>query len=151
MTEITEEQYFAGYPDHPEITEEIRENARTMLAKVNAQIAVMEAAGYTFETNAHTTSPHFGTLISGMGKGGWRPQDCPEGAPRSNHKRGKAVDLCDHVSGIDAYCDSNGTAMRTAGLGREQTESTPNWSHWQDGPSGLGNWVFNPGTPARAV
>lgn len=141
---ISAEQYFAAYPRHPAITAEIRANADAMLRKVNAVMEMMEEAGVTFEMNRHEETPHFGSFISGMGNGGWRPPECAIGAPASRHKRGKAVDVKDADGQADRWCDANEAELRTLGMAREAPSETVGWCHLQDGAPPSGHVTFMP-------
>lgn len=147
MTRLTVEQYFAAYRNHPEITMELRVNAELLLMAVNAALDMAAADGVELETNQHADSPHFGTLISGGGNGGWRPSDCPTGAPASKHKRALAVDLCDHANRLDPWSggsDRQDGRLIVLNIAREHPDATLNWCHWQLGAPKSGHFLFHP-------
>lgn len=144
---LTVSDYFAGYPDHPGITDEHRLNAQLLVMAVNGALQMAEGDGIILELNQHADSPHFGTLISGTGNGGWRPQDCPIGAAGSKHKRGLAVDLCDHANALDPWsggAEHQDSRLVALNLAREHPDETPNWAHWQLGPPPSGHFLFKP-------
>jgi hypothetical protein len=141
---ITAEEYFAAYADHPALTDEIRVNADALLEKLNAQMEEMEDDGVVFERNSHAGTEHFGTFISGQGNGGWRPPECPIGAPKSRHKQGKACDVKDANGQADAYLDAHPGMLAARGMAREAPGATVGWCHMQDGLPPSGRETFNP-------
>jgi hypothetical protein len=122
---ISLEDYFRAYADHPEITPEIEHAAARMLDKVNALLTTALAEGVPLRVN-----PATGTLVSGQDNGGWRPRACPIGAPKSNHKIGRAVDVYDPDGALDAWLDDE--RLMAFGLAREHPEATERWCHLQD-------------------
>jgi len=97
---ITSADYFKAYADHPELDTDdsyIRENAEFLLVKVNSLLESCILLGWSPKVN-----PSTGTLISGQKNGGWRPSDCPIGAPTSSHKTGRGVDVADAGDTLDS-------------------------------------------------
>ena len=119
---LTLDQYFAGYPNHPEINDVIRANAALLLAQVNRLCTDAEQEGIAFPINPATR-----TQIAGEKNGGWRPQECPIGAPSSAHKQGMAVDIYDPEGSFDDWLTDD-TLMQYA-LYREDPGSTRGWCH----------------------
>ena len=134
---ITEEDYFAGYKDNPGITDEMRENARTMLALVNALLDDARTERVLLQVN-----PGTGTLVSGNTDGGWRPQECHIGAPQSAHKQGRAVDVCDPDGDLDRWITD--PILASYGLYREHPSATPHWVHLTDRGPPSGSRTFFP-------
>lgn len=100
--------------------------------------------GLVFEIN-----PKTGTAVSGTQYGGFRPQDCPEGAPHSNHKEGLAVDLFDPGHRIDGALLEAPGLMEECGIWIEHPSVTivdagSGWSHWQCVPPRSGRRMFYP-------
>ena len=139
---ITIQQYAGKWLDKPEWTKELQANAERLLAKVNEMIEIAKADGTQFHIN-----PKTGSLISGSGLGGFRPQDCKIGAPRSSHKQALAIDLYDPVGSIDAWCMENigyGQTLAELGFYLEHPSKTIGWSHWSLQAPRSGNRVFLP-------
>ena len=77
---ISISDYVGPHADSPDWTPEVQEAAQAMLDLVNGFLGEAEANGVEVETN-----PKTGTCVSGSTYGGFRPQNCPEGAPHSSH------------------------------------------------------------------
>lgn len=129
---ITQEDYFKAYAGHPEITDEIRINAAGLLTAVNALLEDAIAQGWEPKVN-----PATGTLISGQQNGGWRPQACPIGAPKSSHKQGRGVDVADGDGELDRTIDD--AMLKRHGLFREHPDATAGWCHLTD--RAPGSWT----------
>jgi hypothetical protein len=106
---------------------------------VNAMIPVAEADGVTFHIN-----PKTGSIISGNTFGGFRPQNCPQGAPNSNHKEGLGGDLYDPDNEIDAWMLENQFVLEKLGIWIESPTATPSWAHLQIVPPRSGRRVYMP-------
>lgn len=119
------EQYFGKWLTHKDVTMAIIDNAKGLCIAVNKLIMAMEATGFEFKINPLTQS-----LIGGETLGGFRPQDCPIGAPSSAHKQGLAVDIYDPDNAIDAWLVKNQATLKDFGLYFEHPTATPRWSHW---------------------
>lgn len=131
--------YIGPWGNSPDWTSARQANAEKLLAAVNVLMGLAESDGVRFPTNVLTHSQ-----ISGAKYGGFRPQDCPQGAPHSNHKEGLAVDLFDPNGEIDAYCMAHLDKLELCGIWIEAPDSTPHWSHWSCVPPHSGNRVFIP-------
>jgi hypothetical protein len=136
---ITLPEYFGPWRDHPDATVERVSNALRLLTAVSAleSFAVMD--GVEFPTNPATDSG-----VSGQQYGGFRPQDCTEGAMHSSHKEGLAVDRYDPTNAIDNWCMANLDKLEQCGIYIEAPEATWHWSHWTIKPPGSGHRVFIP-------
>lgn len=134
---ITAEHYFKAYADHPEITDEIRANAETLLGRVNLLLDECVSMGWEPLINPATR-----TYISGKQNGGWRPSDCPIGAPNSSHKTGSGVDVADGDGELDAMITDE--LLSRHGLYREHPESTPGWCHLTTRAPKSGRRTFYP-------
>ena len=120
--------YFADFFDHPDATDERKENARVLCDMVNDLLIEAEAHGVEIKTNWRTK-----TVVSGEQYGGFRPKDCPIGAPGSAHKQGMGVDIFDPDNELDNYVTD---AILTAhDLYRESPGSTKGWCHLQTRPT----------------
>ena len=125
---ISIKDYFGKYEGHADITPARYANAQRLVAKVNTLMAAMMADGVKFPDNPSTKCQ-----VAGTGNGGFRPQDCPVGAPGSAHKMGLAVDLYDPEGEIDNWLNNNIEARglyEDLGLYFEALSSTIGWSHW---------------------
>jgi len=130
---ITLEQYFGKFkPEHVE-------NAEKLLSAVNALMSEAILDGIEFRVNPVTKSQ-----VSGAQYGGFRPLDCPIGAPNSSHKQAMAVDLYDPKDEIDAWCVSHLDKLEIAGIYIEHPDDTKTWSHWTIRPPKSGSRVFKP-------
>ena len=87
---ITGKQYFGPWLFHEDATPQRMINAGKLLERVNGLMEELELMGVKFPINPATASE-----VSGKTYGGFRPQNCPQGAPNSSHKEGLAVDIYD--------------------------------------------------------
>ena len=149
---ITIEQYAGGHETSPDWTPERQKNAQLLLNVCALLQAEMESDGIVFPNN-----PKTGSKVGGQfhGFGGFRPQNCPQGAPHSSHKEGLAVDLYDPHNEIDDYlqhdyleCVADGKPQDSMlvrhGVYIEHPDSTDTWSHWSIKPPKSGKHIFNP-------
>lgn len=136
---ITLEQYVGPWAGSPDWTSMRQANATALLAKCSDLEAEMVVDGVVFPDN-----PKTGSGVSGEVYGGFRPQWCPIGAQRSNHKNGCAVDRYDPENKIDSWCMDHQDRLRFHGIYIENPDSTPHWSHWQSIRPASGQTVFNP-------
>jgi len=134
---ITVDDYFAGYPNDPGITDDFRTSAGAMLTFVNALLSHFESAGYLLAIN-----PQTGTQVSGERDGGWRPRSCPTGAPNSAHKQARAVDVYDPEGHLDSWLTND--LLVVYGLYREDPGSTRGWCHLTDRQPPSGRRTFFP-------
>lgn len=114
-------------------------NIEHLVATCNGLIEVMLADKVWFPTN-----PLTGSIVGGESLGGFRPKDCPIGAPGSAHKQGLAVDLYDPKNEIDAWLWEHRSALESCGLYFEHPEATPRWSHWSLRRPKSGRRFFRP-------
>lgn len=103
---------------------ERRANAEDLLPAVNALLAEAVADGIKLHTN-----PATGSYVSGQTMGGFRPQDCTQGAPGSSHKQGQAVDVYDPLHKLALWCLENLERLEAHGLYMEHPDATPSWCH----------------------
>ena len=136
---ITFNQYFGGWLEHPDATEERKENAETLLLAVAKLQNYAELDGVVFPANGSTSSQ-----ISGSTYGGFRPQSCCQGSAKSAHKEGQAVDLYDPHGYIDEWCMANLDKLEECGIYLESPMSTYGWSHWGTRRPCSGKRVFYP-------
>ena len=134
---ITLEDYFGKWRDVA--TDEHVANAVALLRSVNALHDALVTMGVTFPYNKQT-----GSLVSGSLYGGYRPQDCPQGAPQSAHKLGLAVDLYDPDGEIDSTLLKHQDLLIQYGIFIEHPDDTVHWSHWSIKPPKSGKHVFHP-------
>ena len=136
---ITIEQLYGRWINHPDATDECKAASTEFLTSVTALEAEMIAAGVSFPDNPVTECG-----ISGNEYGGFRPQDCPQGALLSSHKLGRAVDRYDPKGEIDAWLEANIDALERHNIYIEAPSSTPHWSHWSDKAPASGHHIFLP-------
>jgi len=133
------EQYFGKWLQHKDVTLAIIDNAKDLCERSNRLIAIMEDTGLELQINPLTQS-----LVGGETLGGFRPQDCPLGAPMSAHKQGMAVDLYDPDNRIDNWLVGHQKALEQYGLYFEHPSATPRWSHWGTRKPKSGRRFFYP-------
>jgi len=136
---ITLNQYVGPHRESPDWTPTCEQNATKLLAASAALEAEMADDGVEFPDN-----PATGSGVSGQTFGGFRPQDCTQGAPNSSHKKGQAVDRYDPKDEIDAWLMAHQDRLVFHGLYIEHPSATPGWSHWTTRAPGSGNRVFYP-------
>lgn len=137
---ITIEQYAGPWEAHPDFTPAMRANAQDrLLPAVNALEARMRADGVDFPNDPDTCCG-----VGGEKYGGFRPKDCPIGAPSSNHKKALAVDRYDPLNEIDAWCFAHPEVCAECGIWLEHPGKTDGWSHWQCVPPKSGRRFFYP-------
>lgn len=142
---LTYEQIAGRFLASPDLTAVRAENIRArLLPAVWALQRELSARGLAFEIN-----PKTGSFVSGTQYGGFRPQDCPEGAPHSNHKEGLAVDLFDPGHRIDQALLATPALLEACGVWIEHpdvtvVDATSGWSHWQCVPPRSGRRMFYP-------
>lgn len=136
---ISVSDYFGPFVTHKDATPARHMNASKLLTSVNSLMLIAESEGVVFRTNPKTRSQ-----ISGEKYGGFRPQDCPIGAPLSSHKTGEGADLYDPENEIDDWCMANLDKLEACGIYIEHPDATPGWSHWTTRAPKSGNRVFRP-------
>lgn len=136
---ITLEQYVGPHKDSPDWTPERQVNAKRLLEECADLEAEMIADGVSFPDNPATESG-----VSGQTFGGFRPQDCPQGAPNSSHKEGSGVDRYDPLEAIDNWCMAHQDRLKAHGIYIEHPDATKGWSHWTTRSPKSGRTVFYP-------
>lgn len=136
---MTVEQYFGPWIKHPDATPKRKDHAARLMLAVARLEAHAVADGVVFRIN-----PKTGSGVSGTQYGGFRPQDCPEGAPGSSHKDALAVDRYDPIGEIDAWCLRNLDVLELCGIYIEHPSETCGWSHWTIRAPKSGRRVFFP-------
>lgn len=136
---ITLLQYAGVHAQSPDWNAERKINASGLLLACSRLEALARADGIKFPDN-----PATGSGISGQTFGGFRPQSCAQGAPRSSHKEGLAVDRYDPHGLIDEWCLANLDRLESCGIYIEHPSATPGWSHWTTRAPKSGNHVFYP-------
>lgn len=136
---ITLNQYVGPHRSSHDWTPEREQNATRLLAACVALEVEMARGGVAFPDNPKTLSG-----VSGTTFGGFRPQDCPIGAPNSSHKEGLAVDRYDPRGEIDVWCMAHQDRLAAHGIYIEHPSATPGWSHWTIKAPRSGNRVFYP-------
>jgi hypothetical protein len=137
---ITYEQYVGKWGESKDLTPERVLNIQdNLLPKAEGLWVYLTLNGVNFPTNPATHSQ-----VSGQTYGGFRPQDCPQGAPRSSHKEGLAVDIYDPLNQIDNYLLAHPELLEEFGIYIEHPNSTPKWSHWSARPPLSKRHIFHP-------
>lgn len=134
--------YFGKYgKDHKDVTPTRYANALKLLTKVNSLMAIAMTNGVDFPENPKTRSQ-----VSGDRNGGFRPQDCPIGAPNSAHKNCMAVDIYDPEGDIDSWLNTpeGKRAAEDLDMYFEVASVTHGWSHWSILRPGSGRHFFYP-------
>ena len=136
---ITYQQVVGPWISHKDLTQARKDNIYKLLGFCARLEEKMLSNGVVFLINQTTESG-----ISGKLYGGFRPQSCPVGAPRSNHKEGLALDRYDPDNKIDNWCMDNLGVLEECNIWIEHPDKTDRWSHWQCVPPKSGNRVFYP-------
>lgn len=134
---ISVADYFGTHAGCADATDERENNAEALLEKVNALLEEAEAHGVELDMN-----PATGTLVSGKTFGGFRPQDCTQGAPHSSHKEAMAVDVYDQMGALDRWVTD--PILESHGLYREHPADTPGWTHLTTRAPASGRRTFHP-------
>jgi hypothetical protein len=136
---ITLSEYVGPHRNSPDWTPARQQNATKLLAACLSLELEMAKDGVAFPINPATKSG-----VSGQTFGGFRPQNCPQGAPNSSHKEGMAVDRYDPHGEIDVWLMAHQNRLTANGLYIEHPSATNGWSHWTTRAPGSGNRVFYP-------
>jgi len=136
---ITFGQYFAGWIDSPDATNERKNNAERLMLAVAKLMDMLELAGVNFPVNDNTHSQ-----VSGCTFGGFRPGNCCQGSNHSAHKEGLAVDIYDPHGYIDDYLMLHQDTLVECGLYMEHPDSTKGWCHLGLRAPASGKRVFCP-------
>lgn len=136
---ITYADYMGKWIGHPDATPVRVENVERLIDACLELYADAVADGVVFQIN-----PVTGTQVSGALYGGFRPQSCTQGAPKSSHKEGLAVDWYDPDGSIDNWCLASLDKLEACGIYIEHPDATKGWSHWTIRSPKSGNRVFHP-------
>jgi hypothetical protein len=136
---ITLNEYVGPHRASKDWTPAREQNATKLLAACAALEVEMVDDGVVFPTN-----PATGSGVSGQTFGGFRPQDCPQGAPDSSHKEAQAVDRYDPKNEIDDWIVKHLDRLAFHGLYIEHPSATSTWSHWTTRAPKSGRRVFYP-------
>ena len=136
---ITLAQYIGPHAASPDWTAARKAHAAILLEACESLETEMLADGVEFPDN-----PATGSGVSGQTFGGFRPQNCPQGAANSAHKTGEAVDRYDPKGEIDAWLMAHQDRLVAHGVYIENPSATVHWSHWSTRAPGSGNHVFLP-------
>ena len=136
---ITLNQYVGPHRDSPDWTTARQLNASNLLKACASLEVEMARGGVAFPDNPVTKNG-----VGGSTFGGFRPQNCPIGAPKSSHKEGLAVDRFDPRGEIDAWCMAHLDRLAAHGIYIEHASATPGWSHWTIKAPKSGNRAFMP-------
>lgn len=139
---ITLADYFGPWLGHLGATNDRVNNAELFLEKVNR---LLSAYGRGVPINPVTK-----TGIAGKEFGGFRPQSCKQGAPRSSHKDGRGVDIYDPREELDGWLTDD--ILEAYSLYREHPDATSkgyrgasdSWCHLTDRPPPSGKRTFWP-------
>ena len=137
MSYISTADYFGLWANHPDATLARVSAAEDMLDKVNGLLEEAEAHRVELKVNPATQ-----THVSGQNFGGFRPEDCPQGASNSSHKVGRGVDIYDPDEALDRWITD--AILESHGLFRESPSATKSWVHLTDRAPGSGRRTFNP-------
>lgn len=134
---LTVEHYFGKFTELAK-DEELFANATGLLRNVN----MLLSAYVSHRGSDMPINPSTGNIISGSLYGGIRPLDCPQGAAKSSHKKGLAVDIYDPKNELDAWL--NDITLLKFNLYREHPDSTPHWCHLTINSPASGHRTFKP-------
>jgi hypothetical protein len=123
---ITLQQYIGPWAKSKDWTGLTSENAKDLLAKVNALLDDYAKDGGIVPINPKTKSE-----ISGETGGGFRPQDYPIGASKSTHKTGQGVDIYDRSDKLKYWIAKNPEVLVKHDLYMEAAAYTDTWVHLQ--------------------
>ena len=129
-------EYVGPHANSPDWTDACAKNAADLLTRVNS---LLIESGLNMKNNPATKS-----LISGVKYGGFRPQNCQQGAATSSHKTGKGVDVFDPDNSLDKWLDANESKLAEHGLYREAPSETLSWTHLTTRAPKSGKRTFYP-------
>lgn len=139
---ISNRDYLGKWSGSLDLTPVRYANMLRLLPKVNTLMQIASADGVVFQVNPATK-----TQVAGQTYGGFRPQDCPQGAPQSAHKEGLAVDIYDPDGSIDNWLLTAPAAQRAIAdldMYFEHPSATIGWSHWSIKRPSSGKRFFYP-------
>jgi hypothetical protein len=125
---VSKAQYLGVYAKSKDLTPVRLANVDRLLTAANRLQQFCMTHGIEFKMNPKTKSQ-----IGGETNGGFRPQNCKIGSPKSAHKEALALDWYDPVGEIDSFLMTNPEAQALAkelGFYFEHPSATVGWSHW---------------------
>lgn len=133
---ISLEDYFGRFTAMPSAQSQpssaTKENAITLLSRVNALLAVLPLP----------------EAVHPIVTSGWRPAwhnaTIANAAPKSKHISGEAIDIADPEGALDEYLFTHQAVLIEHGLWLEHPAATKSWCHIQCSPPRSGNRVFFP-------
>lgn len=129
---ITLEDYFGAHTATSQPSQETKDNALALLAKVNALLRGIDLP--------EAKNPRVNS--------GWRPAwynaTVLNAAPKSKHITGQAIDLYDPEGSLDEFLMENRPQLVEHGLYMEHPLATKGWCHLQTVAPRSGNRVFYP-------
>jgi len=134
---LTLVDYFGRWINHPDATPERKANAMVLIDKVNRLLAKAFVSGIVLPVNPNTDC-----CVSGETFGGFRPQECPQGAPHSSHKEGAGVDIFDPKNALDDWLTDE--LLEEFDLYREHPDDTKHWCHLTYRRPNSGHRTFKP-------
>lgn len=136
---ITIGEYVGPWAGSVDWTPDKQRDAKILLERVNNLLTEFQKQGGILQVNQKTKS-----YVSGETYGGFRPQDCPIGAPKSSHKLAMAVDVYDPMNLIDMWIDKHPDMLMEFDLYREHPGYTQHWAHLGTKAPKSGNRTFIP-------
>jgi hypothetical protein len=136
---ITIGEYVGPWSGSVDWTPDKQREAKILLERVNNLLTEFETQGGILQVNRITKSQ-----VSGETYGGFRPQTCPIGAPKSSHKLGMAVDVYDPANLLDLWIDKHPNVLVEFDLYREHAGYTQHWCHLGTKAPKSGNRTFIP-------
>lgn len=129
---ITLADYFGSFTATSQPSRETRENAITLLSRVNALLAVIDLP----------------EAIAPKVNSGWRPAwynaTVANAAPKSKHITGEAIDLADPEGALDDYLLDRPELLAKHELWMEHPSATKAYTHLQSVPPKSGRRAFFP-------
>lgn len=129
---ISVEQYFGSFSATSQPSAATRENAITLLSRVNALLAIIDLP--------EAENPKVNS--------GWRPAwynaTVQGAAPKSRHITGEAIDIADPEGALDEYLFDRKLLLLQHDLYMEHPLATKGWCHLQSSPPRSKNRVFFP-------
>lgn len=129
---ITLDMYFGSFAATSQPSAETKENAITLLSRVNALLAVIDLP----------------EAITPKVNSGWRPAwynaTVANAAPKSKHISGQAIDVSDPEGALDDLLMESNSLLIDHGLWLEHPSATKGWAHLQCVPPRSGRRVFYP-------
>jgi hypothetical protein len=139
---ITLQDYFGAKILNPEVTETFKLNAQGLLDRVNDLLGEARVVGVYQDWIDVDTGTRISGTRGGSGDGGFRLSTSTTGAPGSQHRKARAVDIVDPVNNLDVWLTDE--CLSRHGLYREEPSKTPKWCHLSSHPPSSGKRTFVP-------